>query len=127
MALAHVLSVLVALVLSYQRRVSGIKKHFLGRGRTTPLGLVHDIWDRTRWQLRGRMLSALYALSRTEAQQRGALHAHILVASTKALNCALSMRLFTWIRSRGLVEAALAAQGLGAFTFGGAYGAWPRT
>ena len=57
------MSVLVAVVLSYQRRVAGIKKHFLGRGRTTPLGLVHDIWDRT------------------EAQQRGALHAHILVAS----------------------------------------------
>ena len=47
--------------LSFQRRVCSIKREFLKRGATTPLGIPQDYWDRT------------------EAQQRGALHAHILV------------------------------------------------
>ena len=47
--------------LSFQRRVQSIKREFLKRGATTPLGIPQDFWDRT------------------EAQQRGALHAHILV------------------------------------------------
>ena len=45
----------------FQRRVQSIKREFLKRGATTPLGIPQDYWDRT------------------EAQQRGALHAHILV------------------------------------------------
>ena len=47
--------------LSFQRRVRSIKRDFLKRGTATPLGITQDYWDRT------------------EAQQRGALHAHILV------------------------------------------------
>ena len=47
--------------LSFQRRVQSIKLEFLRRGVCTPLGIPQDYWDRT------------------EAQQRGALHAHILV------------------------------------------------
>ena len=47
--------------LSYQRRVHAIKVHFLKRYHDTPLGEVIDYWDRT------------------ESQQRGSLHAHILV------------------------------------------------
>ena len=47
--------------LSFQRRVQSIKLEFLRRGVSTPLGIPQDYWDRT------------------EAQQRGALHAHILV------------------------------------------------
>ena len=47
-------------VLSYQRRVHAIKKHFLRLLKETPLGEVIDYWDRT------------------ESQQRGSLHAHIL-------------------------------------------------
>ena len=47
--------------LSFQRRVQSIKQEFLRRGASTPLGITQDYWDRT------------------EAQQRGALHAHILV------------------------------------------------
>ena len=47
--------------LSFQRRVQSIKQEFLRRGASTPLGIPQDYWDRT------------------EAQQRGALHAHILV------------------------------------------------
>ena len=47
-------------VLSFQRRVLACKKNFLARGKRTPLGIVQDYWDRT------------------EAQQRGSLHAHIL-------------------------------------------------
>ena len=47
-------------VLSYQRRIHTIKRHFLQRGKRTPLGITQDYWDRT------------------EAQQRGSLHAHIL-------------------------------------------------
>ena len=47
--------------LSFQRRVQSIKQEFLRRGARTPLGIPQDYWDRT------------------EAQQRGALHAHILV------------------------------------------------
>ena len=45
----------------FQRRVQAIKMDFLKRCTTTPLGMCHDFWDRT------------------EAQQRGALHSHILV------------------------------------------------
>jgi hypothetical protein len=48
-------------VLSFQRRVLAIKEHFLKRNNTTPLGIVHDYFDRT------------------ESQQRGALHSHILL------------------------------------------------
>ena len=47
--------------ISFQRRVQAIKMDFLKRCTTTPLGVCHDFWDRT------------------EAQQRGALHSHILV------------------------------------------------
>lgn len=47
--------------LSFQRRVQAIKLDFLRRCTPTPLGVCHDFWDRT------------------EAQQRGALHSHILV------------------------------------------------
>ena len=47
--------------LSFQRRVQAIKLDFLKRCTPTPLGVCHDFWDRT------------------EAQQRGALHSHILV------------------------------------------------
>ena len=47
--------------LSFQRRVHSIKAEFLRRCAKTPLGITHDYWDRT------------------EAQQRGALHSHILV------------------------------------------------
>ena len=45
----------------FQRRVQSIKQEFLRRSASTPLGIPQDYWDRT------------------EAQQRGALHAHILV------------------------------------------------
>ena len=48
-------------VLSFQRRVKALKDQFFKRGESTPLGKVQDYWDRT------------------EAQMRGALHAHILV------------------------------------------------
>ena len=48
-------------VLSYQRRVHHMKKHFMVRNKRTPLGRLKDFWDRT------------------EAQMRAALHAHILV------------------------------------------------
>ena len=34
-------------VLSYQRRISAIKKHFMARNKMTPLGVVYDFWDRT--------------------------------------------------------------------------------
>ena len=47
-------------VLSFQRRVLVAKKLFLRRGKQAPLGIIEDYWDRT------------------EAQQRGSLHAHIL-------------------------------------------------
>lgn len=47
--------------LSFQRRVRSIKQDFLKRGVATPLGITSEYWDRT------------------EAQQRGALHSHILV------------------------------------------------
>lgn len=47
-------------VLSFQRRVHALKKHFFRRGEKTPLGRLRDWWDRT------------------EAQMRAALHAHIL-------------------------------------------------
>ena len=48
-------------VLSFQRRVKALKDQFFKRGESTPLGKVQDYWDRT------------------EAQMRGALHAHILM------------------------------------------------
>ena len=47
-------------VLSYQRRVQALKKEFMQRYRTTPRGVYTDLWDTT------------------EAQQRAALHGHIL-------------------------------------------------
>ena len=48
-------------VLSYQRRIQATKKHFMKRGKPTPLGRLIDWWDRT------------------EAQMRAALHSHILL------------------------------------------------
>ena len=48
-------------VLSYQRRIQATKKHFMVRGKRTPLGRLLDWWDRT------------------EAQMRAALHSHILL------------------------------------------------
>jgi len=48
-------------VLSYQRRIAAFKLHFLKRIEKTPLGILRDWWDRT------------------EAQNRAALHAHILI------------------------------------------------
>jgi hypothetical protein len=47
-------------VLSFQRRVHATKQHFMQRNKRTPRGILEDWWDRT------------------EAQSRGALHAHIL-------------------------------------------------
>ena len=47
-------------VLSFQRRVHAVKQHFMQRNKRTPRGILEDWWDRT------------------EAQARGALHAHIL-------------------------------------------------
>ena len=47
-------------VLSFQRRVAACKKNFMVRGQVTALGHMVDYWDRT------------------EAQQRGTLHSHIL-------------------------------------------------
>ena len=47
--------------LSYQRRVHAIKVNFFRRQQESPLGIVTDYWDRT------------------ESQQRGSLHAHVLV------------------------------------------------
>ena len=49
-----------AAVLSFQRRTHALKDKFLVQYRRTPLGIISDYWDRT------------------EAQQRGALHSHIL-------------------------------------------------
>ena len=34
-------------VLSYQRRISATKNHFMRRNRKTPLGIARDFWDRT--------------------------------------------------------------------------------
>ena len=47
--------------LSYQRRTHAIKVNFLRRQQESPLGIVTDYWGRT------------------ESQQRGSLHAHVLV------------------------------------------------
>jgi hypothetical protein len=47
-------------VIAYQRRLNAIKNEFFRRDNTTPLGKLQDWWDRT------------------EAQQRGSLHSHIL-------------------------------------------------
>jgi len=47
-------------VISYQKRLNRIKQEFFARDLTTPIGKLQDWWDRT------------------EAQQRGALHSHIL-------------------------------------------------
>ena len=47
-------------VLSFQRRVHAMKERFMPRHKKSPLGIIEDFWDRT------------------EAQMRGALHAHIL-------------------------------------------------
>jgi hypothetical protein len=49
-----------AAVLSFQRRTLAIKQHFLRLNRATPLGVTKDYFDRT------------------EAQNRGSLHSHIL-------------------------------------------------
>ena len=34
-------------VLSYQRRITAIKTHFMARNKMSPLGVVYDFWDRT--------------------------------------------------------------------------------
>ena len=47
-------------VLSFQRRVHHMKAKFMVRNSSTPLGILQDWWDRT------------------EAQNRAALHSHIL-------------------------------------------------
>ncbi len=52
-------------VIAYQRRLNAIKNEFFRRDNTTPLGKLQDWWDRT------------------EAQQRGSLHSHILCCSTQ--------------------------------------------
>ena len=49
-----------AATLSFQSRTLALRRHFMSRNRRTPLGVVTDFWDRT------------------EAQNRQALHAHIL-------------------------------------------------
>ena len=61
LALSRVTDYAMEHTLSYQRRVHAVKYTFLQRCKTSPLGITHDYWDRT------------------EAQQRGSLHAHILV------------------------------------------------
>ena len=77
-------------VLSYQRRVAATKEHFLRRNHTTPLGVVRDYWDRFVFLfLYASALDPISSfssascqhqmLTRTEAQMRAALHAHILV------------------------------------------------
>ena len=48
-------------VISFQRRMHENKRRFFKRGSPSPLGIVHNCWDRT------------------EAQQRGCLHSHTLV------------------------------------------------
>ena len=48
-------------VLSYQRRIALIKHHFLTRGSTTPLGKIHDFWDRTEAQQRGEITRFAFA------------------------------------------------------------------
>ena len=47
-------------VLSFQRRTADLKANFLRAHRVTPLGVAEDTFDRT------------------EAQNRGALHSHVL-------------------------------------------------
>ena len=47
-------------VLSFQRRVHHMKAKFMVRNSSTPLGILQDWWDRT------------------EAQNRAALHSHLL-------------------------------------------------
>ena len=39
-------------VLSYQRRISATKEHFMRRNMKGPLGIVRDFWDRTEAQMR---------------------------------------------------------------------------
>jgi len=43
-------------VLSFQRRALACKAKFLARGKSTPLGIVEDYWDRTEAQQRGSLL-----------------------------------------------------------------------
>jgi hypothetical protein len=38
-------------VLSFQRRVHAVKKHFFRRGEKTPLGRLREWWDRTEAQM----------------------------------------------------------------------------
>ena len=91
-------------VLSFQKRVLKTKQAFLHRGHRTPLGIVEDYWDRTEvgcdirlshWYLKcsgtfrcserkarlheGIWFGKLLANKYRQAQQRGSLHAHILV------------------------------------------------
>ena len=58
-------------VLSYQRRVAAIKKHFLVRGKLSPIGVTYDYWDRTEAQQRGEA-SVFFFLRRVRIY---ALHA----------------------------------------------------
>ena len=96
-------------VISYQRRVAATKEHFMRRNHKTPLGIVRDFWDRSSclfiFCLQTLLIrsphpppppisyssssSSFYVskfpiisdkgMTRTEAQMRAALHAHILV------------------------------------------------
>ena len=50
-------------VLSYQRRVNTTKKHFMIRGKRTPLGRLIDWWDRTE----ARLWTPIPAIPRTIA------------------------------------------------------------
>ena len=79
-------------VISYQRRLNFIKNDFFVRGYATPLGITLDWWARAfvavcsnayhLWLERptclGHPRRVRHTKDRTEAQQRGALHSHIL-------------------------------------------------
>ena len=75
-------------VLSFQRRVHAIKKHFFKRGSKTPLGRLREWWDRTEAQMRPRLIPFLtipplacfcFYLVPPLHFLRAALHSHILV------------------------------------------------
>ena len=73
-------------VLSFQRRVHAMKSKFMIRNSSTPLGILQDWWDRTPIFLVGMfvlshcllVVRAKLFLRGTEAQNRAALHSHIL-------------------------------------------------
>ena len=76
-------------VISYQRRLNWVKNEFFARGCATPLGNTIDWWARA-FVVPTRSSPSLLehpvsirlpvhdTQDRTEAQQRGALHSHIL-------------------------------------------------